>query len=89
MRLAVAFRLRMGSMGQQASLTVLTNAGGKTLRRILGAADTQALGRFLQDPQAAAAALADVNRQQIRAVVNGSSGCDGPFKRVDRNRVSP
>jgi hypothetical protein len=69
--LDVDFRLLMASMGQQASLTVLTNAGDTSLRRILGAADTQALGQFLQDPKATAAALAEINRQQIMAAANG------------------
>lgn len=66
------FRLLMATKGQQASLTVLTNAGDKSIRRILGAVDAKALGQFLQDPKATAAALAEINRQQMMAVPKGS-----------------
>lgn len=69
---ATDFRLLMASLGQQASLTVLTNASDASLQRVLGAADTQALGQFLQDPKATAAALAEINRRQMMAATDGT-----------------
>ena len=61
---AADHRLLMAVGAGQASLTVLTNAGDKSLRRVLKAADMQALRGFLQDPKPAVAALAEANRLQ-------------------------